>query len=114
MHTICLADYDYMGRRVFKREESNGSTTSHLRFLYRDYLQIAAIDLTRPTLNAMWLITWDPIQPIATRPLTIPKDGTWYTYGLDLTKNVCEVFGSAGYIATTYTYPPLWWSHRHR
>lgn len=95
-----------MGRRVFKREERNGSTTSHLRFLYRDYLQIAAIDLTRPTLNAMWFITWDPPQPIATRPLTIPKDGTWYTYGLDLTKNVCEVFGSAGYIATTYTYPP--------
>ena len=34
------------------------------------------------------------------------KDGTWYTYGLDLTKNVCEVFSSAGYIATTYTYSP--------
>ena len=45
-------------------------------------------------------------QPIATRPLAIQKDGTWYTYGLDLTKNVCEVFGSTGYIATTYTYSP--------
>ncbi len=45
-------------------------------------------------------------QPIATRPLAIQKDGTWYTHGLDLTKNVCEVFGSTGYIATTYTYSP--------
>ena len=34
------------------------------------------------------------MQPVATRPLVIQKDGTWRTYGLDLTKNVCEVFGS--------------------
>ncbi len=47
-----------------------------------------------------------PTEPIATRPLAIQKDGTWYTYCLDLTKNVCEVFSSAGYIATTYTYSP--------
>ena len=32
--------------------------------------------------------------------------GGWYTYGIDLTKNLCEVFGSAGYIATAYTYTP--------
>ena len=43
-----------------------------------------------------------------TRPLAIQKDGTWYTYGLDLTKNVCEVCSTTGYITTTYTYPPLW------
>ena len=41
------------------------------------------------------------------RPLAIQKDGTWRTYGLDLTKNVCEVFGSNGYINTAYTYPPF-------
>ncbi len=28
-------------------------------------------------------------------PLAIRKDGTWYCYGWDLTKNVCEVFGPA-------------------
>ena len=44
---------------------------------------------------------------IATRPLAIQKNGTWYTYGLDLTKNVCEVFGSTGYIGTAYTYSPF-------
>ena len=26
--------------------------------------------------------------------------------GLDLTKNVCEVFGTTGYINTAYTYTP--------
>ncbi|MGN0868235.1 MAG: RHS repeat-associated core domain-containing protein, partial [Akkermansia sp.] len=45
-------------------------------------------------------------QPIATRPLAIRKDGTWYAYGWDLTKNICEVFGPVGYIRTTYTDTP--------
>ena len=54
----------------------------------------------------MWLITWDPTQPMATRPLAIQKDGTWYTYGWDLTKNICEVYGPAGYIRTSYSYLP--------
>ena len=47
-----------------------------------------------------------PTQPIATRPLAIRKDGTWYAYGWDLTKNICEVFGQHGYLRTAYTYSP--------
>ena len=43
---------------------------------------------------------------IATRPLAIRKDGTWFAYGWDLTKNICEVFGPAGYIRTAYSYSP--------
>ncbi len=55
----------------------------------------------------LWLITWDPTQPVATRPLAIQKDGTWYTYGWDLTKNICEIFGQNGYIRNTYAYTPF-------
>ena len=100
-------DYDFMGRRVFKKVISGtGTVTSHQRFIYRGYLQIACVDLTRTNHPALWLITWDPTEPVATRPLAIQKDGTWYTYGLDLTKNVCEVFGATGYIRTAYTYSP--------
>ena len=47
-----------------------------------------------------------PTQPVATRPLAIRKDGTWYAYGWDLTKNICEVFGQHGYLRTAYTYSP--------
>jgi RHS repeat-associated protein len=65
------------------------------------------LHLTRSPHPALWLITWDPTQTVATRPLSIQKNGTWYTYGLDLTKNVCEVFGSSGYIGTAYTYTPF-------
>ena len=104
--TVVTCAYDSMGRRSFKQVTVNGTVTLHQRYLYRGYLQIACIDLTRSHHPGLWLITWDPTEPIATRPLAIQKDGTWYTYGLDLTKNVCEVFGSTGYIATTYTYSP--------
>jgi len=46
-------------------------------------------------------------QATATRPLAIQKDGTWFTYGYDITKNICEVFGQHGYIRTAYSYAPF-------
>ena len=76
-------------------------------YIYRDYLQIACLDLTRAGTPALWFVFWDPTQPTATRPLAIQKNGTWFVYGHDLTKNVCEVFGSDGYIKTTYSYSPF-------
>ncbi|MDO4410375.1 MAG: RHS repeat-associated core domain-containing protein [Akkermansia sp.] len=88
--------------------EGNESITviSNHRFIYRGYLQIACCDLTRNAHPCLWLITWDPTQPVATRPLAIQKDGTWFCYGWDLTKNICEVFGQNGYIRTAYSYTP--------
>jgi hypothetical protein len=41
-------------------EETHTVVSNH-RFLYRGYLQIDTLDL--------WLMTWDPTQPVATRPL---------------------------------------------
>ena len=105
--TVIECAYDSMGRRAYKKVTTNGTVTLHLRYIYRSYLQIACCDLTRTAHPCLWLITWDPTQTIATRPLAIQKDGTWYTYGIDLTKNVCEVFGSTGYITTVYTYTPF-------
>lgn len=89
------------------RIRNPSTVTLHQRYIYRCYLQIAALDLNRSPHPALWIITWAPIQPVATRPLAIQKNGTWYTYGLDLTKNECEVFGSTGYIAAAYTYTPF-------
>ena len=65
------------------------------------------MDLTRSGHPALWLVTWDPSQPTATRPLALQKDGTWFTYGYDITKNICEVFGQHGYIRTAYSYAPF-------
>jgi len=108
--------------------------TSWCRYDVRGYLQITCCDLNRSNHPALWFITWEPTQPIATRPLAIQKDGTWYSaparlasqdsrsqecsrlggsllkshpaYGWDLTKNICELYGTNGYIRTTYTYTP--------
>ena len=99
--------YDSQGRRYFKKVTVAGTVTLHHRYIYRGYLQIAAVDCTRSGHLALWLVTWDPSQPTATRPLAIQKDGNWFTYGYDITKNICEVFGPAGYIRTAYSYAPF-------
>ena len=104
--TVVECAYDSMGRRATKKVTIDGEVTLHQCYLYRGYLQIACCDLTRSAHPCLWLITWDPTQPIATRPLAIQKDGTWYTYGWDLTKNICELYGTNGYIRTSYTYSP--------
>ncbi|MDO4411349.1 MAG: RHS repeat-associated core domain-containing protein, partial [Akkermansia sp.] len=114
--TRITCTYDYMGRRATKKVEeittdAEGNETtaiiSNHRFIYRGYLQIGCCDLSRANHPCLWLITWDPTQPVATRPLAIQKDGTWYTYGWDLTKNICEIFGQNGYIRSTYVYSPF-------
>ena len=99
--------YDSQGRRYFKKVTVSGTVTLHHRYIYRGYFQIAAVDMTRSGQPDLWLTTWDPSQATATRPLAIQKDGTWFTYGYDLTKNICEVFGPAGYIRTAYSYAPF-------
>ena len=106
-NTVVECQYDSMGRRAFKKVTINGSVTLHQRYIYRGYLQIACVDLTRSHHPVMWLVTWDPTQPVATRPLAIRINGTWYTYGWDLTKNICELYSTEGRISTSYTYSPF-------
>lgn len=105
--TLIACGYDYMGRRYEKKVTVNGTITLHQFYLYRGYLQIAALDLTRSSLPSLWLTHWDPTEPIATRPLSIRKNATWYTYGHDLTKNVTELYKTDGSIATAYDYTPF-------
>ncbi|MBQ8376945.1 MAG: RHS repeat-associated core domain-containing protein, partial [Akkermansia sp.] len=132
--TTVHCTYDHMGRRATKQVTVGNNVTLHQLYIYRGYLQIASIDLTRSHHPALWYITWDPTQPVATRPLAIQKDGSWFSaparlakqgfrsqvcsrlggwllkphpaYGWDLTKNICELYGPSGYIRTAYTYSP--------
>ena len=103
---------------IMRQVTTNGTITTHQRFIYRNYLQIAAVNLKEdaPTPDlpstpsgyavTSWFLIWDPTQTIATRPLALRKDGVWYTYGWDLTKNICELYGQQGYIRTIYRYSP--------
>ena len=104
--TVIECTYDSEGRRVTKKVTTNDSITLHQRYIYRGFLQIACCDLTRSAHPCLWLLTWDPTQPEATRPLAIQINGTWYTYGWDNTKNICELYGLNGFIHTAYSYMP--------
>ncbi len=106
-NTIVEAAYDYMGRRAWKKVTSNGAITKHERYLYRGYLQIACIDLTRSTLNGLYYLIWDPSEPTATRPLALQRYGSWFTFGLDISKNVKELFNPSSSVVTTYDYSPF-------
>ena len=105
--TVVECAYDSTGRRAYKKVIVNSSVTLHQRYVYRGYLQIACIDLTRSHHPVLWFITWDPTQQTATRPLAIRINGSWYTYGWDLTKNICELYGTTGYVSTSYNYSPF-------
>ena len=105
--TLVECAYDYRGRRSTKKVTVAGTVTLHQRYIYREYLQIACVDLTRAAHPALWFVLWDPTRPTATRPLAIQKDGSWFTYGHDVTKNVWEVFGPSGYVRTSYDYAPF-------
>ncbi len=105
--TIIECGYDSSGRRTTIKMIKNGDVTLYHRYVYRGYLQIACCDIMRGTEPCLWLMLWDPSQNKETRPLLIRKDGTWFAYGWDLTKNICEIYGPAGYIRAEYKYTPF-------
>ena len=57
----------FQGRRCFKKVTVAGTVTLHHRYIYRGYLQIACVDLTRSGHPALWFVLWDPSQLTATR-----------------------------------------------
>ena len=103
--TVVECGYDYQGRRYMKKVTVNGTVTSHERYLYRGYLQIAALDMLNSR-NVLRTLLWDPLEPVATRPLALVRDNALYCYGIDFNKNVTEVFDAQGTIAAAYDYSP--------
>ncbi len=59
-----------VSQRVYTYDAEENETTTLItyhRFIYRGYLQISYCDLTRSGHPSLWLITWDPTQPVATK-----------------------------------------------
>ena len=88
-----------------KKVTQNGTVASHERYLYRGYLQIAAQDML-DNRNVLRTLLWDPLEPVATRPLALVQGASLYCYGVDFNKNVTEVFDAQGTIAAAYDYSP--------
>ena len=107
LSSIVENGYDSMGRRYMQKVTINGTVTRHERYLYRGYLQIAALDILHGGKQKHALF-WDPTEPLATRPLVLlSSDDNRYTYAHDLTKNVTELLDAEGNIAAAYDYDPF-------
>ena len=112
--SVITCSYDYQGRRFEKKVVINGAVSSHCWFLYRDYLQVAELDLTHsePLLVKSYL--WDPTEPTATRVLMMT---CWQENGMkvkehlyfmhDALKNVTSIFDGQQKQQVRYEYAPF-------
>ncbi len=57
--------------------------------------------------NVLRTLLWDPLEPVATRPLALAQAASLYCYGWDFNKNVTEVFDARGTIARLTTIRPM-------
>ena len=93
--TVITMSFDRIGRRVAKDDQ---------RFVYDGYLQIA--NFYSSASNSNYFI-WDPIDPIATRPLVWLRGSSAAYYTFDGNKNVSEVIAADGTLAAHYEYAPF-------
>lgn len=106
--------YDYLNRRVEKAVYVGETLISKKRFIYRNYVQIAELDVTAstetPVLRKTYL--WDPLEPTATRILamtTFDETGAYQEdlyYMHDALKNVIALFGIQAGRRALYEYGP--------
>jgi len=104
--TVVEMAYDYMGRRCEYKETVDNILTRHERYLYRGYLQIAALDMLNSA-SVKHSIVWDVSEPVATRPLALQIGANAYYYSFEQVKNVTELFDSSGALSATYDYSPF-------
>ncbi|MEI3559508.1 MAG: RHS repeat-associated core domain-containing protein [Akkermansia muciniphila] len=112
--TVIECGYDYRGRRFEKKVVINGAVSSHSRFLYRDYLQVAQLDLTHPEPVLVKSYLWDPTEPEATRILMMTcwqenemKVKEHFYFMHDALKNVTSIFGEGRGRRALYEYRPF-------
>jgi len=104
--TVVEMSYDYIGRRFEYKQTVNKILIRHERYLYRGFLQIAALDMLNSA-SVKYTIAWDPTERTATRPLALQIGEDVYYYSFDQVKNVTELFDSTGNLSATYNYSPF-------
>ena len=101
-------DYDYMGRRIFKKVYSGETLEKHLSFVYDGYKLIEernALDNNA----AVRKYVWQPEALDRDVPLTVydvASEKTYY-YHTDANKNVTELSDENGGIVAHYEYSPF-------
>lgn len=112
--TIVTCGYDYRGRRFEKKVTVHGAVSSHSWFLYRDYLQVAQLDLMQPEPSLLKSYLWDPPEPTATRLLMMTcwqenemKVKEHFYFMHDALKNVSSIFDGQQKQKARYEYTPF-------
>ena len=94
------ADYDYMGRRLFKKVYSNDTLTKHSVYVYDGFKQIAEFDaLNNNSLKASYL--WQPVGldvVLLINSEYLIADGN---------KNIIQVRNATGSVTDSYVYDPF-------
>ena len=94
------ADYDYMGRRLFKKVYNNNTLTKHSVFVYDGFKQIAEFDvLNNNSLKASYL--W---QPVGLDVVLLRNDEYFIADG---NKNIIQVRNATGSVTDSYVYDPF-------
>ncbi len=101
-------DYDYMGRRIFKKVYDGDTLTTHTRFVYDGYKLIQELD----ALNDNALLrqyVWQPNAVGLDVPLSVfdaAANQTYY-YNTDANKNISDLTATDGSVAAHYEYTPF-------
>lgn len=103
--TVIECRYDHMGRRVTKKVSAGGIVTQHEGYHYLDYIQVAAVNLLANN-EILHTILWNPLEPLATRPLAIIRNNAIYYSAHDFVKNITEWINEQGEISASFDYTP--------
>ena len=94
------ADYDYMGRRLFKKVYNNNTLTKHSLFVYDGFKQIAEFDaLNNNSLKANYL--WQPVG----LGVVLLRNSEYLI--ADGNKNIIQVCNATGSVTDSYVYDPF-------
>lgn len=94
------ADYDYMGRRLFKKVYNNNTLTKHSVFVYDGFKQIAEFDaLNNNSLKASYL--WQPVG----LDIVLLRNNEYLV--VDGNKNIIQVRNVTGSVTDSYVYDPF-------
>jgi len=97
-------DYDFLGRRIFKKVYNNNTLTEHRKFAYNGYKLVAEFDaLNNNALLANYL--WQPVGLDVPLRATIDEDARYFI--ADGNKNIIALKDVTGTTTDDYTYTPF-------
>ncbi len=99
-------DYDYKGRRAFKKVYENEVLTKHQNFIYDNFKLVAICNALNNNTQTHTFF-WQPESVGLDIPLCMIFGEETYFYVADGNKNVTGIFDETGTRIVTYTYGPF-------